>query len=31
MTANLCLGNISSATDVKNGRNLTAWLGLVPA
>ena len=31
MTASLCLANISSATDFKNGRNMAAWLGLVPA
>lgn len=31
MTTSLCLANISSATDFKNGRNMAAWLGLVPA
>ena len=31
MTASLCIANISSATDFKNGRNMAAWLGLVPA
>lgn len=31
MTASLCLAHISSATDFKNGRNMAAWLGLVPA
>jgi transposase len=30
MTASLCIANISSATDFKNGRNMAAWLGLVP-
>ena len=28
MTASLCIANISSATDFKNGRNMAAWLGL---
>ena len=31
MTASLCIANISSATDFKSGRNMAAWLGLVPA
>ena len=31
MTASLCLAHISSASDFKNGRNMAAWLGLVPA
>lgn len=31
MTASLCLAYISSAGDFKNGRNMAAWLGLVPA
>jgi transposase len=30
MTASLCLANIGSATDFKSGRNMAAWLGLVP-
>lgn len=30
MTASLCIANISSASDFKNGRNMAAWLGLVP-
>jgi len=30
MTASLCIANISSATDFKSGRNMAAWLGLVP-
>lgn len=31
MTASLCIANISSVTDFKSGRNMAAWLGLVPA
>lgn len=31
MTASLCIANISSARDFKNGRDMAAWLGLVPA
>lgn len=31
MTASLCIANIGSATDFKSGRNMAAWLGLVPA
>ena len=30
MTASLCIANISAASDFKNGRNMAAWLGLVP-
>ncbi|MGS2721935.1 IS110 family transposase [Paraglaciecola aestuariivivens] len=30
MTASMCIANISSASDFKNGRNMAAWLGLVP-
>ena len=30
MTASLCLAYIASASDFKNGRNMAAWLGLVP-
>ncbi|OUS25663.1 IS110 family transposase [Thalassotalea sp. 42_200_T64] len=29
-TASLCIANISAAADFKNGRNMAAWLGLVP-
>lgn len=31
MTASYCLATIDSANDFKNGRNMAAWLGLVPA
>ena len=30
MTASLCLAYIASASDVRHGRNMAAWLGLVP-
>lgn len=31
MTASYCLATIDSASEFKNGRNMAAWLGLVPA
>jgi len=31
MTASYCLSSIGSANEFKNGRNMAAWLGLVPA
>jgi len=30
LTASRCLSDISNAADFKNGRQLTAWIGLVP-
>ncbi|MBC7006814.1 IS110 family transposase [Photobacterium sp. BZF1] len=30
LTASLCLADISSPTNFTNGRNMAAWLGLVP-
>lgn len=31
MTASYCIATIDSANEFKNGRNMAAWLGLVPA
>ena len=30
MTASCCLSSIGNASDFKNGRNFSAWIGLVP-